>query len=178
MVDNVAEPELEFFPNWVAGRPGYAARIRSLFEEHLAKQELRLTTQRRKILDYLLGSKRHVEFEEIYKALRKEGIGRATVFRTMRLLLDLNIVCRVLLDGGNLHYRISSRGHHHHLVCNDCGRVEDFTGCDVEPLVQALAAAMKYEIDGHWLEVYGRCEACRLLRSGRPESQTTQVLSQ
>jgi Fur family ferric uptake transcriptional regulator len=75
----------------------------------------------------------------------------------------LNILCRVMLDGGSLHYRVSTRGHHHHLVCSDCGRVEDFTKCDVGPLVSELAKAMNYEIAGHWLEVYGRCHACSLL---------------
>jgi Fur family ferric uptake transcriptional regulator len=90
-------------------------------------------------------------------------VGRATVFRTMKILLDLNIVCRVLLDDGALHYRLSTRGHHHHLVCRDCGRVEDFTKCDVNTLVQELAKATNYEIEAHWLEVYGRCQSCRIL---------------
>ena len=58
---------------------------------------------------------------------RRRKVGRATVFRTIKLLLDLNILCRILLDDGTLHYRVSTRGHHHHLVCRECGRVEDFT---------------------------------------------------
>src|SRR5438094_7634095 len=160
---------------WVPRRSAAMSDI-ELIIERIELRGHRITEGRRRVIQAVLKQPSHFTVEDVLQSTRR--VGRATVFRTMRLLLDLNIVCRVLLDGGNLHYRISSRGHHHHLVCNDCGRVEDFTGCDVEPLVQALAAAMKYEIDGHWLEVYGRCEACRLLRSGRPESQTTQVLSQ
>ncbi len=147
-----------------------------LIIERIELRGHRITEGRRRVIQAVLKQPSHFTVEDVLQSTRR--VGRATVFRTMRLLLDLNIVCRVLLDGGSLHYRISSRGHHHHLVCNDCGRVEDFTGCDVAPLVQALAAAMKYEIDGHWLEVYGRCEACRLLRTEQPESQTTRVLSQ
>ena len=82
----------------------------------------------------------------------------------MKLLLDLNIVCRVILDDGAMHYRVSTRGHHHHLVCIDCGRVEDFSQCDVQSLTRDLAQATGYEIERHWLEVYGRCQACRLLK--------------
>jgi Fur family ferric uptake transcriptional regulator len=46
-----------------------------------------------------------------------------------------------------------------------CGRVEDFTTCDVTSLVRELSAATEYEIEGHWLEVYGRCASCRMLES-------------
>lgn len=134
-----------------------------LIIERMELRGHRITNSRRRVLEAVLAQSGHFTVEDVLHRTRK--VGRATVFRTMRLLLDLNVVCRVMLDGGNLHYRLSSRGHHHHLVCNDCGRVEDFTNCDVEPLVQELARAMKYEIDGHWLEVYGRCQACRLLHA-------------
>ena len=70
----------------------------------------------------------------------------------------------MLLEDGTLHYRLSMSGHHHHLVCRDCGRVDDFTTCDVGALVREVQAATDYEIEGHWLEVYGRCQTCRLLR--------------
>lgn len=52
------------------------------------------------------------------------------------------------------------RGHHHHLVCNECGAVEDFTACDVAELVGELTRRTNFTIDGHWLEVYGRCNSC------------------
>ena len=122
-----------------------------------------MTGSRRRVLEAVLGQPAHFTVEDVLRSAR--NVGRATVFRTMRLLLDLNIVCRILLDDGTLHYRLSSRGHHHHLVCVDCGRVEDFSRCDVAPLVRELASATDYEIESHWLEVYGRCSACRLLRT-------------
>src|SRR3972149_9615304 len=53
--------------------------------------------------------------EDIVRQAR--AVGRATVFRTMRLLTDADVVCRVLLEDGSLHYRVSRRGHHHHPVC-------------------------------------------------------------
>ncbi len=128
----------------------------------------RVTPSRRRVLDAVLAQPAHFTVDDVLRATRaprrrQHDVGRATVFRTVRLLVDLNVLCRILLDDGTLHYRLSTRGHHHHLVCRDCGRVEDFTRCDVAGLVRELSRATDYEIEGHWLEVYGRCHACRLL---------------
>ena len=96
--------------------------------------------------------------EEIEQRL--PHVGRATVFRTIKLLLEMDVFCRVLLEDGSLRYRWSRRGHHHHLVCTECGAVEDFTACDVAELVDELTRRTNFTIEGHWLEVYGRCGAC------------------
>jgi Fur family transcriptional regulator, ferric uptake regulator len=144
-----------------------------LIIERMELRGHRITNSRRRVIEAVLAQPAHFTVDDVLHSTRK--VGRATVFRTMRLLLDRNIVCRVMLDGGSLHYRLSSRGHHHHLVCNQCGRVEDFTQCDVEPLVRELARAMKYEIDAHWLEVYGRCQACRLLREQKSTLRAPRV---
>ena len=133
--------------------------------ERLEMRGHRITRSRRGVLEAVLAQDAHFTVDDVMRDTSK--VGRATVFRTMKLLLDLNIVCRVLLEDGTLHYRLSTRGHHHHLVCRDCGRVEDFTNCDVGSLVSALSKATDYEIDGHWLEVYGRCQACRLRQPAR-----------
>lgn len=133
-----------------------------LITERLELRGHRLTASRKRVLDAILAQSAHFTVDDVLKRTRR--VGRATVFRTIRLLVDLNILCRVLLEDGTLHYRLSTRGHHHHLVCIDCGHVEDFTRCDVSMLVGELAKATDYEIAGHWLEVYGRCHACRLLR--------------
>jgi Fe2+ or Zn2+ uptake regulation protein len=130
--------------------------------ERLELRGHRVTASRRRVLDAVLAQPAHFTVDDVLRSTRK--VGRATVFRTMKLLQDLNLVCRILLDDGALHYRLSTRGHHHHLVCVDCGRVEDFTKCDVAPLIRQLARATDYEIEAHWLEVYGRCQACRLHR--------------
>jgi Fur family ferric uptake transcriptional regulator len=131
--------------------------------ERLELRGHRVTSSRRRVLDAVLSQTGHFTVDDILRSTRK--VGRATVFRTMKILQDLNIVCRVLLDDGTLHYRLSTGRHHHHLVCTNCGRVEDFSNCDVNALVRDLQTATQYEIEGHWLEVYGRCQACRVLRA-------------
>ena len=119
----------------------------------------RLTASRLAVLAAVLAQRGHFSVEDILR--RCPGIGRATAFRTMRLLAEMEIVCRVLLEDGSLHYRLSRRGHHHHLVCMACGRVEDLDTCMVNDLLEGLSRSADYEIDGHWLEFYGRCGSCR-----------------
>lgn len=153
--------ELEFFPSWVAGRPGYAARIRSVFEEHLAKKRLRLTTQRRKLLDYLLGAKRHVELEEIYQALRKEGIGRATVFRTIRLLEECGLVDHVTTSDGSSRFEVQlERPHHDHLLCVECGKVQEVRWPELEKIQEQACRHLGFVPTWHRHEIFGRCRDC------------------
>lgn len=132
-----------------------------LIIQRLEMRGHRVTGSRRRVIDALIAAPAHFTVDDVLR--QAPGVGRATVFRTMKLLQDLNVVCRVLMEDGSLHYRLSARGHHHHLVCRDCGRVEDFARCDVSSLVDELAKATEYEIEGHWLEVYGRCQSCRIL---------------
>jgi Fur family ferric uptake transcriptional regulator len=132
-----------------------------LIVQRLELRGHRITGSRRRVLEALVAAPAHFTVDDVLR--RVPDVGRATVFRTMKLLLDLNVVCRVLMEDGSLHYRLSARGHHHHLVCRTCGRVEDFSTCDVSGLVEELARSMDYQIEGHWLEVYGTCASCRIL---------------
>lgn len=132
-----------------------------LIVQRLELRGHRMTGSRRRVLEALVAAPAHFTVDDVLRLAR--GVGRATVFRTMKLLQDLNVVCRVLMEDGSLHYRLSTRGHHHHLVCRSCGRVEDFSTCDVSSLVRDLTRSTEYQIEGHWLEVYGRCASCRIL---------------
>ena len=134
-----------------------------LIVQRLEMRGHRLTASRRRVIQALIDAPAHFTVEDVLRLAR--GVGRATVFRTMKLLLDLNLVCRVRMEDGSLHYRLSARGHHHHLVCSSCGRVEDFSTCDVSSLIDQLSRSTEYQIQGHWLEVYGRCQSCRILET-------------
>lgn len=120
----------------------------------------RVTPSRRAVIAAVLQQEGHFTVDDLLHRCR--GAGRATVFRTIRLLTELGVVCRVLLEDGSLHYRVSERGrHHHHLVCTGCGKVQDLDECSVTDLVRELSRSSGYEIDGHWLEFYGHCAGCR-----------------
>ena len=121
----------------------------------------RVTPSRRAVIASALQQSGHFTVDDLLHRCR--GAGRATVFRTIRLLTEMGVVCRVLLDDGSLHYRLSQRAqhHHHHLVCTGCGKVQDLDDCSVSDLVRELSRSSGYDIDGHWLEFYGHCAACR-----------------
>ena len=119
----------------------------------------RITPSRRAVIAAILSREGQFTADELVTRCR--GAGRATVFRTLRLLAELGAVCRVLMEDGSMRYLVSKRGHHHHLVCTACGRVEDLDACAISGLVRELSDATGYEVDGHWLELYGRCAACR-----------------
>src|SRR3989304_3520237 len=129
--------------------------------QRLEARGCRLTASRLAVLAAVLAQKGHFTVEDVLR--RCPGIGRATAFRTMRLLAEMDIVCRVLLEDGSLHYRLSRRGHHHHLVCVACGDVEDLDKCLVSDLVKSLSGPAGYQIEGHWLEFYGRGGFCGCL---------------
>src|SRR3990170_4275559 len=90
----------------------------------------RVTPSRLAVIAAVLQQSDHFTVDDLLRRCR--GAGRATVFRTMRLLTESGVVCRVLLDDGSLHYRPSERSqHHHHLVCTGCGKVQDLDQCSV-----------------------------------------------
>ena len=118
----------------------------------------RVTAPRLKVLAEIADAGDQFAADDIAQRLR--GVGRATVFRTLKLLVEMDVLCRVLLDDGSLRYRWSYSGHHHHLVCAECGAVEDFTVCDVTELMREFTRLKHFTVEGHWLEVYGRCGTC------------------
>ena len=131
----------------------------SMIAERILQQKgLRSTASRRVIIDAMEGLGTHFSAEAL--AQRARGVGRATVYRTLRLLQEEGLLCRVLLENGELHYRLTERGHHHHLTCSSCGAVKDFSDYDVAGALEAIARRADFTMQGHWLEIYGRCSSC------------------
>jgi len=129
-------------------------------EQQLEEQGYRITPSRLAVVEAALEHSGHFSVDDILSRL--PGVGRATVFRTMKLLSQMGILCRVLLEDGSLRYRVSHRrDHHHHLVCVSCGSVEELDACIAAGAVDDLARSTGYAIEGHWLEFYGRCGPCR-----------------
>jgi Fur family ferric uptake transcriptional regulator len=138
----------------------YDPRVTNLKEtsERLEGVGYRLTPSRRAVLGAISTSRSPFTVEDICSAVPL--VGRATVFRTMKLLHELDVVCRVPLEDGSVRYSVSRSGHHHHLVCGECGAVEEFSDPALDVLIQEKAASHRFELDGHSLELYGRCFRC------------------
>ncbi len=124
----------------------------------LEERGYRATSPRQAVVRAITGKDRHFTAEQLREQL--PGVGRATIYRSLKLLVESGMLCRVLLEDGNLHYQLSQRGHHHHLLCVQCGASEDLLGCDIEGLLRQAAVSHQFELSGHWLEVYGRCQNC------------------
>ncbi|HVE13069.1 MAG TPA: Fur family transcriptional regulator [Elusimicrobiota bacterium] len=158
--------ELVFFPTWTAGREGYTERVRAVFSEYLTQHGLRLTRQRLRILDFLLAAERHLGVEDIYQSLKKHGIGRATVFRTLRMLEECRLVSHVTSAGGAARFEVGlERPHHDHLICVDCSRILEVRWPELERIQQKACKKLGFEPSWHRHEIFGRCAECRAKRA-------------
>jgi Fur family ferric uptake transcriptional regulator len=132
-------------------------------ENELRQQGYKITSPRRRIIDAITNVREHMTPAEIHDMVSRDdpGIGLVTVYRTLEILTQLGLLCEVHV-GGNCRSYLLRRpvGHHHHLVCSECGTVIDFTGCDLSQLEKKLARDNHFEIDGHILEFIGRCQRC------------------
>jgi Fur family transcriptional regulator, ferric uptake regulator len=129
----------------------------------LRKHAYKLTPQRRAVLKVIEASHDHLTPQAIYERVRAEypTIGLVTVYRTLEILANLDLVCRVhTADNCRSYLMRRPSGHHHHLVCQSCGEVIDFTGCDLSGLERRLLKETGFHINSHLLEFNGQCRHC------------------
>ena len=140
-----------------------AHNIESVFRE----KGIPFTRQRRLIWEFFAGADRAATIGEAADALRSDGVGQATVYRTVTLLSDLGLLARVQDRRGEICYTAPPIGHSHPLICGVCRKVVRFDGDgDVSDLEARLAVETGFSIYGHHLEVYGICLECRASKSG------------
>ncbi len=118
----------------------------------------RSTAPRRAIVRILEGKQEGFTAEEISNEL--PGVGRATIFRTLKLLLETGVICRLNLLDGAPKYSLSRTEHHHHTVCTRCGNVGEFRAATVERLMRVIGDDIPGEIVGHRIELYVICDRC------------------
>ena len=140
------------------------SKTKSKLSSSLKERGYKLTPQRKAILKVLTNTHDHLTPAQIHARMKNgnSGIGLATVYRTLDILVELELVCPVYDKGGAISY-VAARtsGHHHHLVCSGCGAVVDFTDCDLEDLEQRISLVTGFEIEGHFLELRGLCYDCQ-----------------
>lgn len=129
---------------------------------YLEKNHLKQTRQRELILHAFLDAQRHVTSEDLYQAVRKEhaNIGYTTVYRTMKLLVEAGLATERHFDDGITRYEIEHE-HHDHLVCVQCGRIQEFECEEIEERQSEIASRHGFEILRHRHELYGHCRTCR-----------------
>ena len=128
--------------------------------DELKNTGLKATLPRLKILDvFQKGSQRHMTAEDVFRVLLEErsDIGLATVYRVLTQFEQAGILTRSHFESGKAVYELNEGTHHDHMVCLDCGRVEEFYDAEIEKRQHAVAKAKGFEIADHALSLYAHC---------------------
>ncbi|MCU7815767.1 MAG: ferric iron uptake transcriptional regulator [Candidatus Thiodiazotropha sp. (ex Lucinoma kastoroae)] len=127
----------------------------------IRKAGLKVTLPRIKILELLENNtQRHVSAEDVYKMLLDKGeeIGLATVYRVLTQFETAGLVTRHNFEGGHAVFELDRGGHHDHMVCVVCGKVEEFIDTTIEKRQREIAKEHGFEMVDHSLIIYGHCE--------------------
>ena len=146
-------------------QPIQMEKQRELFREFLSKRGLKVTSQRDLIFDVFFRTHSHVNVEELYALVRRQDprVGYATVYRTLKLLVESGLASSRNFGDGHTRYE---RGHdeaehHDHLICISCGKIVEFKNKKIETLQKMVATKHQFKIEKHKLEIYGYCKDCR-----------------
>lgn len=145
-------------------------RLRSELTVYMAKRGLRSTEQRRLIIDAFFAGAEHVTVDQLLDRVRADDprIGYATVYRTMKMLTDGGIAHERKFGDGFTRYELADDdAHHDHLICIDCGGIQEFEEPLIEELQDRVARRYGFDVRTHKHELYGVCSACGAKRSGR-----------
>jgi Fur family transcriptional regulator, ferric uptake regulator len=138
-------------------------RLREKLQAYMAKKGLRSTEQRRVIVDTFFESAAHITIEELLAQVRESDpkVGYATVYRTLKLLAECGVAHERRFGDGVTRYEVAHHEHHDHLICTECGVIEEFEEEAIERLQEQVAARHGFRIRFHKLELYGMCAKCQ-----------------
>lgn len=133
--------------------------------DELKSTGLKVTLPRLKILEiFQKGSQRHMTAEDVFRVLLEDrsDVGLATVYRVLAQFEQADILSRSHFESGKAVYELNEGQHHDHLVCLDCGRVEEFYDAQIEQRQSAVAQEKGFAIADHTLSLYAHCirEVC------------------
>jgi len=135
--------------------------------QELRKAGLKVTLPRVKILQILESSDtKHLSAEDVYKALidADEDVGLATVYRVLTQFESAGLVVRHHFEGGSSVFELTTLDHHDHIVCQNCGKVEEFFDEIIEAQQEKIAKKYGFKITDHSMYLYGVCKNCQELK--------------
>jgi len=134
------------------------------FAKYLSSKNLKLTKERKAVLQEIFLHPGHLEAEELWHNLRKKKkrASRATIYRTLDLLVESEIVRKVDLGHGHSHYElVLDHPHHEHMICLSCGKVIEFSDRTMERTLNKLCEKRGFEHTSHRFQIFGYCKDCR-----------------
>jgi len=130
--------------------------------KQLKSHGIRVTPQRAIILDAIENMSGHFRAEDVYAAVQEVSsyINIATVYRTLELLKELEMVTDSDMGAGATHYALRTHGPHHHAICRICGRSFEFPHALLETPIARLSAEYGFVADAHHVVIFGWCSGC------------------
>ena len=135
------------------------------FKKLLKSNTLKYTKQRELILEIIYNNDGHFTPEDIYNLIKASypevKLGIATVYRTLTLLEDANIVGSISFGAQGKKYEFGLKDHHDHLVCLECGSIEEFVDEIIEKQQEKIAQKFNFKMSNHIMKITGTCSACQ-----------------
>ena len=134
-----------------------------VLENYIAEHKLKITKQRRAVLNVFLECENHVSVEELYSIVSEQEpkIGLATVYRTLALLTKSGLALEMDFGDGQKRYESSfMNAHHDHMVCTECGKIIEFNHPLIEKYQEEIAIQNGFKIISHKLDLFGHCNNC------------------
>ncbi len=141
-----------------------ATKEEKVLEEYISQNNLKITRQRRSVLNAFLDCENHVSAEELYNTVTEteSKIGLATVYRTLALLIRSGLASEMDFGDGQKRYEHRYKHKHHdHMICTECGKIIEFTNPIIEKLQDEIAAQNGFTITSHKLDLFGNCSDCK-----------------
>lgn len=129
---------------------------------------LKITDQRMIILKSILDGRRHVSAQELFEKINPKfpDIGFATVYRFLKSMTEGGLMTEMRMGGMPARYELTSKNHHDHLTCVECGQIVEFENKDIEALQESVAKQFGFILKHHILELYGVCSKCQSKKKG------------
>jgi Fur family ferric uptake transcriptional regulator len=130
----------------------------------LSSANLKKTKARTAVLECISHAKTPVSIQDLETAplVRKLTVDQATLYRIIHILLDNHIIREVNFHEGKTRYELATLPHHHHIVCTQCGNVQDVSDCLDKKAANSIEKESGYSVVAHALEFFGLCPSCRI----------------
>ena len=139
------------------------------FRQFLKNRGYRITRERETICEVILENHGHFDVDELFLLLRsKDGVSKASIYRTIPILIESGLLAAVYLENGHMHYeRVYGRDHHSHLHCNSCKQIFEFTVPELADIECRIAEQSGFRSEGHKFEIWGTCSDCLKKETGK-----------
>jgi len=134
------------------------------FKKLLKENSLKFTIQREVILETLYNSDEHLTPESLHHLIQENfpdlKTGIATIYRTLSLLEDSQMVTSLSFGAQGKKYELGAKEHHDHMICTECGNITEFVDEEIEKRQDAIAQTLGFKISDHSMQIYGTCKKC------------------